>query len=162
MNQNGIRKIGLMVLSLALAVIFVGCSTDSTTGPNSSENGSFTSIFTQQDPSRVNSEFEFSFSGRIVNVDAENRLIVFDGKEDLMFYVDQDAKVFLLPDRTEIPFILDDGRDSRDSRAESSVEVGSQAIAYGTLKGDDLVVVEVLEVWPTNVVVETTSNSVER
>jgi hypothetical protein len=162
MNQNGIRKVGLLVLSLALAVIFVGCSTDSATGPEYNSGVSSTSIFEQQDPARTNPEFEFSFSGRIIDVDADNRIILFDGKEDLPFYVEQEARVVLLPNRTEVPFIVDAGRNSGESRSESSVKAGSQATAYGILKGDNLVVVELLEVWENGVVTETTPYSVDR
>ena len=162
MNQYGIGKVGLMVLSLALAVIFVGCSSDSTTGPANNSGVLGTSIFEQQDPSRTNPEFEFSFSGRIIDVDIDNRIILFDGKEDLPFYVEQEARVVLLPNRTEVPFIVDAGRDSRESRSESSVEAGSQATAYGFFKGDNLVVVELLEVWQNGVVIEATPDSAAR
>ena len=162
MNKYGIGKVGLMVLSLALAVIFVGCSSDSTTGPEYNSGVSSTSIIEQQDPSRTNTEYEFAFSGRIIDIDIDNRIVLFDGKEDLQFYIEEEARVVLLPGRAEIPFIVDTGRESGDSRSESSIEIGSRATAYGVLKGDDFVVVELLEVWQNGVVIEATPDSAAR
>lgn len=162
MNQNGIGKVGLMVLSLALAVIFIGCSTDNTTGPDNNSGVLSTTIFEQQDPARTSSEFEFSFTGRIIDVDLDKRIIFFDGQKELQFYVSEKARVVLLPNRTEIPFSVDSGRDSEESRSKSSLEAGSRATAYGAIKGDDLVIVELLEVWQNGVVIEATPDSAAR
>ena len=71
----------------------------------------------------------------------------------LSFVLDKNAHIISLPDRTEIDFLT--STSSSSSREQSgAISEGSRVVIYGTPKGDNLIVVGLLEVINNNLVSE--------
>lgn len=119
--------------------------------PQKSSEDFVTTGFTANAPAVYSRDYDVKIAGRVSSVDYSARSFQLEDRAGMSFVLDKDARVISLPDRTEISFVVDNGRTA--SRAQDgAIEQGSRVVAYGTLKGDELLVVGLLEVINDNMV----------
>jgi hypothetical protein len=108
---------------------------------------------TTSSPDNYSRDYEIQLPGRVSSVDYDARSFQIGEKEGLSFVLDKNAYIISMPDRTELDFLTNNSSSS--SREQSgAISEGSRVVIYGTPKGDNLVVVGLLEVINNNLVSE--------
>ena len=104
------------------------------------------------DPSDIDRNYDFQFEGRLSSIDRAQRSFELGEREGLLFSLDRDARIISIPDGAELKFNSDDERSSAGYDGE--INIGSRVNVYGTFKGDELFLVELLEVYNSSIIGE--------
>lgn len=99
---------------------------------------------TTSNPDSYNRDYEIQLPGRVSSVDYDARSFQIGEKEGLLFVLDKNARIISMPDRTDLDFVTTTSSSSREQTG--AISEGSRVVIYGTPKGDNLIVVGLLEV----------------
>jgi hypothetical protein len=149
MISKGLTIIAVLLIGV-MGVFIVGCSSDNplSTPTSASISGGELDNPTSGTGGTPDQRFEFEYTGRIGTIDKGNRSFVFEDRQVLSIQVDDNTKIYALPDYDEIDF------DSKSVPFESSInqvsfKVGATVTVYGGQKGDKTVIAQYIEVEPS-------------
>ncbi len=143
MGKGNLKFAGILIVALA-AVFAIGCSTDNPTSPTNAIQSSAVNL--ESAPVDPNQRFPQSIEGLIVELDFDKRTFMLAERAGLEFYVETDATVISIPDGTDLKFAERDPAVSFSRMPENTVSVGADVVAYGQFKGNELFIVDRLEV----------------
>ncbi|MEW5922685.1 MAG: hypothetical protein AB1746_01720 [Candidatus Zixiibacteriota bacterium] len=151
-----IRQFVFVLPVLALLAVIAGCSTDEIAGSSSvtSDYSNFSTIRTAPDsrqadtPSslELSKQYPFVYSGTVKAIDQEKGVIVFENKDFIA----------LLGER---PLLIDRTTNRKMDFSYDRLAVKSTITVYGYPQKDDTVIIEVIELWGDDRVVNTASAS---
>lgn len=142
MSKLNLNSIGKLVVLVAVFALFVGCSSDTMTGP-STNNGISSSPIVGE---RGNSN-KVTFEGQTQVLDRAERTFVLRGEKELTVYVPEKAKIVKVPEGFEVPFNPQSSKATEVGSRSEYLEGGLKVRVTGELKGDDYIIAESVEIF---------------